>query len=95
MRNKIDAVLKMGQPTNQTKVRSFMGAVTFYKSLWPCWLHILAQLHKVTDVGRSIWSPSQEKAFLTLKAMIVADAMSYYSDLNKPCRNVFVLVVPL
>ena len=51
MRKKINAVLKMGRPTSQTKVRSFIGAVTFYKSMWPRQSHVLAPLHELTGIG--------------------------------------------
>ena len=84
MRKKIDAVLKMGAPTTQTKVRSFIGAVTFYKSMWPRRSHVLAPLHELTGTGQFFWGPRQQQAFLTMKAMIAADAMAYYPDLNKP-----------
>ena len=33
MRNKIDAVLKMEVPPNNSKVCSFIGTITFYKSI--------------------------------------------------------------
>ena len=84
MQNKINAVLKMGRPTNQTETRLFIGAVIFYKSMWPRRSHVLATLHELTGVSCFIWGSRQEQAFLTMKAMIAADAMSYYSDLNKP-----------
>ena len=84
MRKKIDAVLKMGAPTTNTEVRSFIGAVTFYKSMWPRRSHDLAPLHELTGTGRFVWGPRQQQAFLTMKAMIAADAMAYYPDLNKP-----------
>ena len=62
-----------------------MGAVTFYKLMWPRQSHVLAPLHELTSIGRFISAdPRQEQAFLTMKAMIAADAMSYYADLNKP-----------
>ena len=35
MRKKIDAVLKMGRPENQSQVRSFIGCVNFYRSMFP------------------------------------------------------------
>ena len=46
MRNKVDTVLKLGKPQNQIEVYSYIGAVTISKSMWPCWSHILAPLHK-------------------------------------------------
>ena len=52
--------------------------------MWPRRSHILAPLHDLTGIGRFVWGPRQEQVFLTMKAMIVPDAMSYYLDLNKP-----------
>ena len=34
MKKKIETVLKMEQPQNQTRIRVFLGAVTFYRTLW-------------------------------------------------------------
>ena len=50
------------------------------------WSHhslVLAPLHELTGTGRFIWGWRQEQAFLTMKVMIAADAMSYCPDLNK------------
>lgn len=41
MQNKIiNTVLKIGALTNNLIVRLFVGTVMFYKSTWPCQLHI-------------------------------------------------------
>ena len=64
MQNKIDAVLKMERPTNQTKVRSFIGAVTFYKSMWPRRSHVITPLHQLIGGGRSIWGQDKNRLFL-------------------------------
>ena len=77
MRNKVEAVLKLGQLMNKTQVRLFIGAVPFYKSRWPRQSHVLAPLHELTGDGPFMWGPRQIKAFATMKAMIAADAMTF------------------
>ena len=57
MRKKIDAVLKMRDPTTQTEVQSFIGSITFYESMWPRHLYVLALLHELTGTGRFFWGP--------------------------------------
>ena len=74
----------IGRSTNQTCVRSFIGDVTFYKSMWPRWSHVLAPLHELTGVGRFMLGQRQEIAVLAMNTMLAADTMSYYPDLNKP-----------
>ena len=86
MRNKVDAVLKMGRPWDQTTTRLFIGVVTFNKTMCSRRLHVLAPLHKLTGVGASVWEPRHEQAFQNMKVMVPADAMSYYPDLNKPFK---------
>jgi len=67
MKKKIEEVLKMGQSQNQTQVRAFLGAVTFYRTLWPRWSY----------------GPEGIPNHLA-KAILSADAMSTYPDLNLP-----------
>ena len=80
MQDRIDAVHKIGQLTIKSTVCvwSFISTVTFYKSMCPCWLHILAPLHNLTGTGKFEWGPCQTKAILTMKAMIVIKEL-YYS----------------
>lgn len=64
MQKDIDTMLKMGRPTNNSKVQSFIGAVTFYKSMWPHQSHILAPLHELTGTVRFILVLVRSKIFL-------------------------------
>ena len=84
MKKKIDAVLKMGRPRNQTEVRAFLGAVTFYRSMWPRRSHVLAPLTELTGTGKFVWDDKHNRAFNEMKAIIAAEAMSTYPDLNLP-----------
>ena len=82
MKKKIDAVLKMGRPRNQTEVRAFLGAVTFYRSMWPRRSHVLAPLTELTGTEKFVWDDKHNRAFNEMKAIIAAEAMSTYPDLH-------------
>ena len=84
MRSKVDAILKMGRPTNVTQVRSFVGAVNFYRSLWPRRAHVLAPLTELTGDVPFRWEERHEKAFLEMKAILVSDCLNVYPDYNLP-----------
>ena len=64
MKKKIDAVLKMSQPQNNTQAQSFIGAVNFYRSLWPCRAHVLALLTELTGNKPFIWTESHQHALM-------------------------------
>ena len=75
----------MGRPTNETEAKSFLGAVGFYRDLWPRRAHFLAPLFDLTSKKKPFsWEPRHEKAFKITKALIASDALNYYPDLNKP-----------
>ena len=83
-KKRIDAILKMHQPQNNTDVCAFIGAVNHYKSLWPRCAHVLSPLAELTNRGRFLWTDQHEKAFLEMKAIITADAMNAFPDYSKP-----------
>lgn len=81
---KVDAILAMERPTDQKQVRSFIGAVTYYRDMWPKRSHILAPLTELTGPKskKFIWGPEQEEAFAAMKSLIASETMLYYPDHN-------------
>ena len=58
MKNKIDVLLKMSAHSNKKQVRSFLGAINFYKSMWPRRAHVLAPLTRLTGQVTFDWDPA-------------------------------------
>ena len=86
MQKKIDAILKMDSPKNQTQVCSFIGAVNFYQSMWPRRAHLMKPLTELTGRGSFVWTDWQQNAFDTLKSVMTADCLNAYPDYNKPFK---------
>ena len=83
-KKKVTAVLRMSAPTNQTQVRSFLGAVTYYESMWHRRSHFLAPLMELTGRGPFVWTQQQQNSFDEMKEIMVADALLDYLDANQP-----------
>jgi len=81
---KIEAILRMKEPTTLTELRSFIGAVNYYRDMWPKRAHLLAPLTKLTGSKAFSWSAEQSDAFRSLKAMIVQDTTLHFPDHNDP-----------
>ena len=94
-KKKIEAVLAMEPPKNLKQLRGFIGAINYYRDMWPHRSHIMAPLtqecgtqkmdkktHKVKE-QKFNWTPEMQDAFEKTKALIAVDTMSAYPDHNK------------
>ena len=89
-KKKVDAILKMEHPKTVTELRMFIGAVNYYKEMWPSRAHILHPLTEKTGntqpkgKAKFVWTDEMAKAFEKMKALLAADAFTAYPDHNKP-----------
>ena len=83
-RRKIDAILRMQRPQNLKELRSFIGAVTFYRDMWPHRADILAPLTELTGKGPFIWTDRQQCAFDQMQSLLAEDVLLRYPDHNLP-----------
>jgi hypothetical protein len=80
----IDAILRLLPPTTMKQLRSFIGAVTFYRDMFQQQSHILARLTDQVGQKTLKWTPQCDTAFKSAKAMIAKEAFLAYPDHNKP-----------
>jgi len=82
-RKKVQAILAMKPPTTMKQLKSFLGAVNFYKDMWQRRAHIQAPLTDLLGKKEFKWSDIHQKAFKTMKAIMTKDVLLYYPDHNK------------
>ena len=83
-KKKIDSIVSMSAPTTMTQLRSFIGAVNFYKDLFPRRAHVLAPLTSQTGKKKFVWTDEMQTAFEQMKAIVAADTLCRYPNHNKP-----------
>ena len=83
-KKRIEAILLLQDPNNNTEIRAFIGAVNHYKSLWPRRAHTLVPLCELAGRGTFQWEPKHQNAFDTMEAIIFSNAINIYPDYTKP-----------
>jgi RNase H-like domain found in reverse transcriptase/Reverse transcriptase (RNA-dependent DNA polymerase) len=83
-KKKIAAILALQPPQTVKQLRSFIGAVTYYRDMFPKRSHTLAPLTALVGGRGSLkWTPECQQAFDATKALLAKDAFLRYPDHNK------------
>jgi Reverse transcriptase (RNA-dependent DNA polymerase) len=73
----IAAILAMQRPQTVTQLRLFIGAVNFYRDMFPQRSHTLAPLTSLSKgKGKLTWTPACQQASKAIKALLAKDAFS-------------------
>ena len=79
---KIQGILNVKQPKSTKQVRSFIGMINYYRSLWPRRSKIISPLTELTGKGTLFrWEERYTRAFEQTKLM---DTLLAHPDFNKP-----------
>ena len=85
-KKKIDAILRMDRPRTSTELRSFIGAVNYYRDMWPSRSHVLKPLTDLSGLKKRQklnWTNDMQNAFDKMRQLMAADALAAYPDHNK------------
>ena len=84
-KKKVEAILAINRPTTAKQLRSFLGAVNFYRDMYPRRSHILAPLTKMSGLkGKIPWDDECQRAFDQMKALLAKEAFLAFPDHNQP-----------
>ena len=84
-KKKVQGILDIKEPTSTKQVRSFIGMINYYKTMWPGRSDILTPLTALTGRGTLfVWKDIHKESFRKAKAMISQDALLTHPDFSKP-----------
>ena len=65
-------------------MHGFLGAVNYYREMWPKWDHIISPSSNKSGQKTFDWTDEMDKEFLQMKSNLSADALMAYPNHNKP-----------
>ena len=74
----------MDRPKDIKQLRSFLGAVTYNRNMWPHRSHLLSPLTNITDNTKYERNSECEHAFQQMKALLSTDVLLAYPNHNIP-----------
>ena len=77
-KKKIDAILHMDRPRTSTELRSFIGAVNYYRDMWPSRAHVLKPLTDMSGLKKRVkldWTNEMHIAFDKMRCLMATDAL--------------------
>ena len=85
MSKKVDAIKHWDKPTTITELRSFLGAVGYYRNFIESFSKVAAPLNKLLKKDSKFnWSDEQQNAFDQLKRRLVEAPILRFPDFTKP-----------
>jgi hypothetical protein len=83
-KKKIDGILKMQPPINLKELRGFIGALNYYRDMWPKRAQTLKPITDKSGAKKFEWTQEMNKAYEAMRSMIVAETLLTYPNHNKP-----------
>ena len=80
---KIDSILKMKRPTSLKDLRTFIGAVNYYRDMWPRRSHFMTPLTDQVSASSFVWMDKMNDSFEKLKSLVASDAINAYPNHNE------------
>lgn len=82
---KVECIVKWPKPSTVTEVRSFLGAVQYWRKFIANFSYIASSLHALTSTKTTFqWGRPQQKAFDTLKEKLSTAPVLVLPDLHQP-----------